>query len=68
MMENEASSNIGPSEIRRRASLAIVMIILSQGLFIWMLISGANQWYYFLLLFLFIWTGALGYFQAREKT
>jgi hypothetical protein len=68
MMENETTTNIGPSEIRRRATLAIVMIILSQGLFIWMLISGANQWYYFLLLFLSIWTGALGYFQAREKT
>ena len=67
MTECSIVENIGPGERRKR--LMIGAATLAAGLVIWAILisTGVNRWWRLVLLIPF-WMGALGFFQAKEKT
>ena len=59
--------NIGPRERRKRSLGGVVALVVGVGLALFMISADvARAWR--LALFLPFWFGALGVFQAREKT
>ena len=60
-------ANIGPREIRKRRILGIVCVFAAALFGFTLFAYNAPHWAR-LLLFPLLWIGALGLFQAREKT
>jgi hypothetical protein len=57
--------NLGSSERRKRLALGTFAVIAGFGL----ALSGrASSFYGWVILFMLFWLGALGLFQAKEKT
>jgi hypothetical protein len=70
MMKREADHelcNIGFRGQKQRYFLAMMMYICSFVLLVWMIVTEASAWLR-MLLFIPLFIGALGYFQARDKT
>jgi hypothetical protein len=67
MTECSIVENIGPGERRKRLMIGTAM--LAAGLVIWAVLisTGVDRWWRLVLLIPF-WMGALGFFQAKEKT
>jgi hypothetical protein len=65
--KKKESENIGLMEKRKRLINGAVMLLLSVGLFNWLLWTDANVWHR-LWLFIPLWMGNIGLLQAREKT
>ena len=66
-MSAQPFSNIGPGERRKRLLMGVTMLAVGASLALTLILIGApRQWR--LTLFLPFWMGALGFFQAREKT
>lgn len=61
------SENIGLMEKRKRLINGMMMLLLSSGLFIWLVWTDASVWHR-LWLFFPLWVGNIGLLQAREKT
>lgn len=59
--------NIGPRERRKRLVSGLIMLALSLIILIALVAAGVDRWWR-LLLFLPLWGGATGLFQARERT
>lgn len=57
--------NIGPSEARKRLLLGLIAIAMGGA---WVLAGGAKSLWGATILFTLFWFGALGLFQAKEKT
>jgi hypothetical protein len=62
-----AAINIGPREVRKRRLMGFVAITVGVGLAFVLVVFGASRWSR-LVIFLPVWIGGLGLFQAREKT
>lgn len=60
-------ANIGPRERARRARLGWTLLAAGAVAGVALVASGAGRWWR-LTLFLPLWAGALGVFQARGKT
>ena len=59
--------NIGPRECRKRLVMGIAMLAVGIGLAGVLLFTGVDRFWRIILFFPF-WMGAMGFFQAREKT
>lgn len=59
--------NIGPKESRKRLIMGVVMLAVGIGVAIALIFTDLNRWWR-IGLFLPFWMGALGLFQAKEKT
>ena len=59
--------NIGPRERRRRMAFGVVLLAVGVVGTLPLALTGA-AWWLRLALFLLFWGGALGFFQAWEKT
>lgn len=62
-----AAINIGPREVRKRRLMGMVAITVGVGLAFVLVVFGASRWLR-VVIFLPVWIGGLGLFQAREKT
>lgn len=60
-------ANIGPRERRKRMRFGVALLTVGAALAVFLWVLGAHRpWR--LALFLPLWAGAIGIFQAREKT
>ena len=59
--------NIGPRETRKRLVFGLVMAVLAVAAGVWLLATSAPRLWR-LGLFLPLWSAAVGYLQARERT
>ncbi len=59
--------NIGPRESRKRLFMGSLMLVVGIGLAAALISVGVDRWWRVFLFFPF-WMGALGLFQAQEKT
>ena len=59
--------NIGSKERQKRLISGIIMLGLSVGILVVLVATDVNRWWR-LALFLPLWMGTVGFFQAREKT
>ena len=60
-------ANIGPGERRKRLLMGIAMLAVGVGITAALILTGVSRGWR-VGLFLPFWMGALGLFQAREKT
>jgi hypothetical protein len=60
-----SESNLDSAEQRKRLIFGIVGVIAGFG---WAFYGGIGSLYGWVILFLLFWLGALGLFQAKEKT
>jgi hypothetical protein len=67
MSASRTLENIGPKERRKRLRMGVAVLAISVGIWMALIAVGANRWWR-IILFLPLWMGALGFFQAREKT
>lgn len=63
----EEVKNIGPEGQRKRLMGGLFAAALGVAGAVGLILSGASRWWR-LLLFLFFWQGALGFFQFQAKT
>ena len=66
-MSAQRFANIGPGERRKRILMGITMLAVGASLALTLILTGAPRPWRLTLFFPF-WMGALGFFQAREKT
>ncbi len=66
-MNGQTAVNIGPGERRKRLIFGLISWGVGILLALALIASGASRWWR-LVLALPFWLGALGVFQAREKT
>lgn len=66
-MSEVGVANIGPGERRKRLLMGITMLAVGVGITATLMFTGVSQGWRVGLFFPF-WMGALGLFQAREKT
>ena len=59
--------NISAKERRKRRQFGYIGIILSLAVLAFLLIIGADRWWRLILL-IFYYSAAVGFFQSREKT
>jgi hypothetical protein len=59
--------NIGPAERRKRLTMGVVTLFVGLAIGILLVVTGANR-FSRVILFLPFAGGAVGFFQAREKT
>ena len=59
--------NLGPKETRKRLLMGVAMLAASCGIAVALILAGSSRWWRAVLFFPF-WMGALGFFQAKEKT
>ena len=59
--------NIGPKESSKRLIMGVAVLGLGVGATVALILTGVNRWWRLALLLPF-WLGALGFFQAKEKT
>lgn len=59
--------NLGPKETRKRLVMGVVMLAAGVGLAVALIGGGSDRWWRLVVFFPF-WMGALGLFQAKEKT
>ena len=59
--------NIGPKESRKRLIMGVIMLAVGIGVGTALIFTDLNRWWR-IGLFLPFWMGALGLFQAKEKT
>jgi hypothetical protein len=59
--------NIGPAERRKRLMFGVMTLVAGLAIGSLLILTGANHWWR-LVLFLPFTSGAIGFFQAREKT
>jgi hypothetical protein len=59
--------NIGPAERRKRLMFGVVTMVAGLAIGSLLILAGASHWWR-LMLFLPFAGGAIGFFQAREKT
>ena len=62
-----ATVNIGPRERRKRLVMGVATLGVSAAIALALILAGVNRWWR-VGLFIPFWMGALGVFQAREKT
>ncbi len=63
----ERFANIGPGERRKRLWMGVTMLVVGALVALALILAGAQRWWR-VALFIPFWMGALGLFQAREKT
>lgn len=61
------TANIGPGERRKRLLTGMAMLAVGALVALALILTGAERWWR-VALFVPFWMGALGLFQAREKT
>src|SRR5262245_41969077 len=66
-MEHTASGNIGRIGQQRRRRAGVVSLLLALIGFTALALNGAGRWWH-LVLFPFLWVGALGFIQAQART
>ena len=59
--------NIGPRQRRARRNFGIVMFVIGAGIAAALILTGVDRWWR-LGLFIPFYLGAIGFFQAHEKT
>lgn len=59
--------NIGSKERQKRLISGIMMLTLSVGILVALVATDVNRWWR-LALFLPLWMGMVGFFQAKERT
>lgn len=59
--------NIGPGERRKRAVMGAAMLAVAVGIFLALMVTDAGRWWR-IVVFVPVWIGALGFFQARANT
>jgi len=59
--------NIGAGESRKRVIMGVTMLAVGLGIAAALALAGVSRWW-LIGLFLALWVGALGFFQARAKT
>jgi hypothetical protein len=64
---SRSAVNIGARECRKRLVPGIITLVIGVVVAATLILTGVNCWWR-IGLFLPFWMGALGYFQAREKT